>query len=668
MLDILNKVNKPYFFGHFTLVFLLTIVMSCQKIPEQVENSLKLAKNNRKELEKVIEHYQSPKDSLKLRAAFFLIRNMTNKYSVQGEQLKRYDQIFPLIKRAEKDQPFVRGINMGNRYPKADSLWKSLSNSHGYLSLSNLTVVPDLHVITSDYLIENIEYAFRAWGLPWCKHLNFEEFCEYILPYRFKDETLTPWRPLIFERYASLIDTLKHLNDPVLVCNSINKDLMSWWRYSHTFNQYPVAMTAENLMTGKMGTCSHQAGLGIFVMRALGVPVVHETIPHYGNRSLGHDFNGVLGKDGLFLDFEGGMSQTGNVVNTRISWNFLIPKIHRRTFSIVDKSLAVIKSEGEQIPPYFTNPCLIDVTAQYLPTTDIKVELTKQIPDNSYHAYLCTFDNKDWKVISWAKIKQGEATFVDMGKGFVYMPMFYSEHRLIPASLPIIVRKEGDITPIAPTETKQSLVLKRKYTAKEGFKALMINGKFQASKYPDFRDAITLHNIKDSLDLTYQNSTFDSPENFRYVRYLFPQDKSKNIAEMSFYSDTGLKLTGNIISSTNIAENVTLDLAFDDDVLSFFYEDKSEEFTWLGLDFGADKTVSELSFCPRTDKNNVWKGLNYELFYWDAAWKSLGVQKATSDSLVYDSPVSNALFLLRCLDEGKEERIFTYENGKQVWW
>ena len=48
--------------------------------------------------------------------------------------------------------------------------------------------------------------------------------------------------------------------------------------------------------------------------------------------------------------------------------------------------------------------------------------------------------------------------------------------------------------------------------------------------------------------------------------------------------------------------------------------------------------------------------------------KSLGIKKALSNTLEYKSPVSNALFLLRCLDEGEEERIFTYRKGNQIWW
>jgi hypothetical protein len=36
--------------------------------------------------------------------------------------------------------------------------------------------------------------------------------------------------------------------------------------------------------------------------------------------------------------------------------------------------------------------------------------------------------------------------------------------------------------------------------------------------------------------------------------------------------------------------------------------------------------------------------------------------------LYYDDAPTNALFRLRNHSKGKEERIFTYEDGKQVWW
>jgi len=41
---------------------------------------------------------------------------------------------------------------------------------------------------------------------------------------------------------------------------------------------------------------------------------------------------------------------------------------------------------------------------------------------------------------------------------------------------------------------------------------------------------------------------------------------------------------------------------------------------------------------------------------------------AVTYELYYDNAPSNALFWLRNYTAGQEERIFTYENGKQIWW
>ena len=42
-----------------------------------------------------------------------------------------------------------------------------------------------LCVITAEYLIDNIDRAFDNWQKrPWNRSLSFEDFCEYLLPYR----------------------------------------------------------------------------------------------------------------------------------------------------------------------------------------------------------------------------------------------------------------------------------------------------------------------------------------------------------------------------------------------------------------------------------------------------------------------------------------------------
>lgn len=41
---------------------------------------------------------------------------------------------------------------------------------------------------------------------------------------------------------------------------------------------------------------------------------------------------------------------------------------------------------------------------------------------------------------------------------------------------------------------------------------------------------------------------------------------------------------------------------------------------------------------------------------------------ATDYLLNYDNVPSNALLFLKCTTEGKENRIFTWEDNKQRWW
>ncbi len=67
----------------YLLYSLIYLLVSCApKMECPLENVLKLAGKNRHELERVIKHYsKEPTDSLKLKAAEFLIMNMPGKYT-----------------------------------------------------------------------------------------------------------------------------------------------------------------------------------------------------------------------------------------------------------------------------------------------------------------------------------------------------------------------------------------------------------------------------------------------------------------------------------------------------------------------------------------------------------------------------------------------------------
>lgn len=68
----------------FTILLTQFIFYFCSEYKNtELEEVLRLAGSNRKQLERVIRHYSSElSDSLKLKAAEFLILNMPGKYSV----------------------------------------------------------------------------------------------------------------------------------------------------------------------------------------------------------------------------------------------------------------------------------------------------------------------------------------------------------------------------------------------------------------------------------------------------------------------------------------------------------------------------------------------------------------------------------------------------------
>lgn len=84
-------------------------------------------------------------------------------------------------------------------------------------------------------------------------------------------------------------------------------------------------------------------------------------------------------------------------------------------------------------------------------------------------------------------------------------------------------------------------------------------------------------------------------------------------------------------------------------------------------EFARKKRIAALQLIPRTDDNDINIGESYELFYWaEDGWISAGKKQAKTIQLAFEVP-KNALYLLKNTKKGREDRIFIYENGKQIW-
>jgi len=186
------------------LMFFLLLFSGCATKVDRLEYALEFAGENRIELEKVLEYYSD--DSLKFRAACFLIENMPRWYAYDGWQLDTLEVLM------RKDREGILSKDDKMRW-----------NSFDYHALNKIY---DSKVITSEYLIENIDLAFQEWQKrPWNKSLSFDDFCDLILPYRIGNERLSDWRSLYNAYYGNLLDSIYTGSDVLEACKCVNDEL-----------------------------------------------------------------------------------------------------------------------------------------------------------------------------------------------------------------------------------------------------------------------------------------------------------------------------------------------------------------------------------------------------------------------------------------------------------
>lgn len=418
--------------------------------------------------EELLSHYTAPEDSLKRKAAQYLLEGLPRQWHFDTRVLE------------EK----------GDRVK-----------------------VMDVDVIDADYLAENIEYAFRAWELPWAQDVSFDDFCRYLLPYKMGNEAPERWRSAVWEEYASIREKAVRETGitPSEVCRRVIEKPRAWYSF-HYLDNYPTDAGYLKAKEIKGGTCAGASMMILYPLRALGVCATYEQVPHWGNRSGTHAWNALFEKGRLIpfssVDLDPGRAKqefvgVGRMIRKR-------PKVLRRDYL----------SAGS-----------IDVTSEYMPTVELSV---RGRGTRAGTPQLMVFDNTNWLGISEGTWQGRRAVFAGAARDVVFLPAVTRGERSRALCWPLVVERGGRMKHFRPHIWRQTVRLTAKY--------------------------------------------------------------------------------------------------------------------------------------PEDDSNGIFPGEHYELFYWRNGWVSLGVQQATDTVLVYRRVPKGALLWLRNVDNGSQERIFSYEKGKQVWY
>ncbi len=649
-----------YFISRILNISLVILIVGCTTYPDSLKSNFKQAGKNQSELKKVIRHYSTHKaDSVKKKAAIFLIQNMDAHESYKSNAWDSYQaDLNDLFKKEDRPAELSKGFNQ---------LYKKYTEQ-----LNDINYVSDLESINAKFLISNIDEAFKAWKSPNASYLTFDEFCEYLLPYRAGTEPLGDWR----------MEFKNNFNTDLVARITTKKDSITARKICDAIKTYPhgtiMFMPGElpdynthTLSLMKIGNCRLYSLQGVLAARSLGIPVTLDYTPQWATRAFGHEWNALIAEKNKPLSF--GIGDFLELGKHEKMGDRIAAKVYRETYAKQPNSLMMIH-EKEEIPNAFMSKCIKDVTRDYYTDiSNVSVKLILKAPAQLKFTYLSVFDNKNWTPIAWARNDNNSSLFNDMHRGIACLPSYYFQGKVTPAAYPIIIRTDGKITNLKPDlKNRQSIILNRKYQfgwgSYRGF--AMLSGKFQVANDSNFSDAIDIYEIKEKPEQFYQVVDIQPTAEYKYFRYFSPKKSYGEVAEVEVYeSGSCSKLIGKIIGNNHPQTDYPRTNAFDGNTTTRFKTAEADS-TWIGLAFDTPKKISRIVYLPTNDDNCVCNGQTYELLYWDNKWVSLGKQTGSSETyrLKYDNVPTNALFLLRNLTKGKEERIFTYEDNKQVWW
>lgn len=522
-----------------------------------------------------------------------------------------------------------------------------------------------------DYIMDEAERVWR--DRKWNTEYRNECFINYVLPpVAAKEPAEFYWRTDLPKRLnIEFADTVSIIEAALAINRGI--DIIT---KNETWGN--PQLSYSEIMSGKFGKCDDRSTIATLAMRAYGIPAAFEFIPSWGDTNNGHSFCSVILPNDSLRVFQERQDD-----GIHISYAHKVPKVYRKIFMGDKRTPLTEYIRNEDVPPEFSDMYIEDVTMFHnIGQCDIRIPTDTT---RNKLAYLCVFSPKGWRPVAYGEIHNGEVIFKNVGNGggypfkqrgenlgdgILYLPIIFEEQQIKPIGRPFILSASGK-REITGTIGFESILVTRKYPRMErivGFAESMIGGVFEASNNPDFSDAVCIYKIQETPDSRVQCREVETNGKFyRYARYRKPNG-TFSISEIAFFDANDTKIKGTPFIPTYI-EPSDVKAIYDENSLTY-YEIKSIKDFWTGIKFCNPSQIKKISFCPRTDDNDVSPGDEYELLFWNdnSEWESLGKKTAGDYFLIFDNVPMGALLWLKNLSKGKEERPFTYENGKQIWW
>ena len=512
----------------------------------------------------------------------------------------------------------------------------------------NTLITESKHSVNKTYDAEQLSnddilgYIDHSIGLrsqySWYNYYSFKDFCEYILPYMSFNEPITSHNSkdslsrLLHEKLAEKLAPHSYY-----FSNDINDVALTLEQTIYDLNIKSIADLLKDPTLKAHGfDCEEEAAAKCYLYNSLGIPLVYDFVPYWANKNGRHAW------------------ATSPYNLEKPLYNYA--KIYRKTFS--QNASPETDRPYETIPDLFIEPFLKDVTSLYGNTGDLSLTVSQR-RRNFDNIYLHVFNGGEWRPVAWEKTSGKYIQFSHLGKGVVYLPGYCCDKGLIQEGFPIVLRHDSSCQELIPDiENTQTLRLFRKYpmTHENMDRVDALCGASILGYESNLHDIDTLavipadYMIRDTIKLNCQ-------KRYKYIKIV--ADRVMQIAEIKLF-DKAMKPIYFAPLSNDCNERAV------NDADNLTYSSIIPEIT-LTVDGGQFPLF--LKVMPRNDDNWINVGEVYELLYFGPdGWISCGEKRAVANYVEYTDVPSGALYLLRNLSKGVEERPFTWQNRQMVFW
>ncbi len=658
------------------------------------------AKGNRINLWAVLLHYRFIDcDNQKQEATRFLIDNMPyhrgkGRLIYVPEEMEQWrkeaDSIYASVKLSgmeEKDwQDSLKRLRTKRQELLKDSVMEEAITDYEWFE--------DIQSISYQFLINHIDNAFRMWNRSvFARNLTFDEFKEYILPYRSVAEygfnvSGNEWQKW-FGKYvpvdgtATLREAVKGYNQAANYIQGIN---------GRNKRNVPAGQF-DFYASGKLD-CVDIAHYGCNILRACGLPVSVEFNMSYLSLPGRHYHCNV------WYDAKGEWRTFNpqSVLPGDKDWAFSqVTNVYRMTYGIRKNTPYFLKKQGEHVPKLLDDPCIEDVTSNLRET--VSISLRCNVPKINNLAYLATFHKESGGLIAvtWG-VKEETSDLIKFKyviPDILYFPVYYTTEGAKPAGTPFYVKiQKGNIrihtlpNIEANVNEREALILQRKYPRKPNMINVaneLVGSCVLGANKKDFSDAVVLYEVKEPPTPYFLDYKLNRTGRFRYYRFQSPKEHPKANISMLEWIVSSKRGYENVLPATkpdilyptdtvNIVKEKSymklLDAPWKDMIRKAEYDGNRKTapgaYPNITLWLKKPQIVSNIRFTPLNADNGIRSGELYELHYWGKdGWVSAGKVKADYEYVIFNNVPKNKLYWLENLTSGREEMPFMIIDGKQ---